>query len=173
MRRCFKVVFVGVLLAIAAFTWANWRSDTLPEGTLADRIVVWKSKHQMELFSKGNLLKRYTVSFGGNPIGHKQKEGDQHTPEGLYNIALHNPHSTCHLSLQVSYPSTMDRESARKHGVPPGGDIMIHGLPNGYWYVGRFRRFKNWTAGCIAVTDPEMEEIFRVVPDATPVEIHP
>jgi len=127
----------------------------------------------MELFSKGSLLKRYTVSFGGNPIGHKQQEGDQRTPEGLYSIQLHNPHSTCHVSLQVSYPSVNDRESARKRGVPPGGEIMIHGLPNGYWFVGRFQRFKDWTAGCIAVTDPEMEEIFRVVPDQTPIEIHP
>jgi murein L,D-transpeptidase YafK len=173
MRRLLKVAFISIAVAIAAFAWANVPFDTLPDGTTVDRIVVWKSKRQMEFFAKGSVLKRYTVSLGGNPTGHKQQEGDQRTPEGIYKIALHNPHSTCHVSLKVSYPSPNDTAAAEKLGVSPGGDIMIHGLPNGFWFVGRFHRFKDWTAGCIAVTDPEMEEIFRVVPDGTPIEIHP
>jgi murein L,D-transpeptidase YafK len=168
-----KLVFGCAFIAVCGLLWANWPYDALPVGATADKIVVWKSKRQMELLSKGKVIKRYWISLGGHPTGHKQQEADQRTPEGVYSIELHNAQSTCHLALRISYPSPTDRAAARKLNVTPGGDIMIHGLPNRLGFIGRLHRYKDWTAGCIAVTDPEIDEIFRVVPDGTPIEIHP
>jgi len=119
------------------------------------------------------LLKTYVVSLGRHPVGPKEREGDKRTPEGLYTIESHNPRSSFHRALKVSYPSAADRLAAEKRGVAPGGDIMIHGLRNGLGLIGRLQRGLDWTAGCIAVTNPEIEEICRVVPDGTPIEIRP
>jgi murein L,D-transpeptidase YafK len=111
--------------------------------------------------------------LGRNPVGPKLREGDKRTPEGLYAIESHNPRSSFHRALKVSYPSAADRIAAAKRGVAPGGDIMIHGIRNGLGFIGRLQRRLDWTAGCIAVTNPEIEEIYRAVPDGTPIEIRP
>jgi murein L,D-transpeptidase YafK len=174
---CRFMVGIAVVLAVmmtALLVWAN-RSDDAPlaTGAIADRIVVWKSKRQMELYAKGQLLKSYRVSLGRHPAGSKQQEGDGRTREGLYAVELHNPQSTCHKALKLSYPSAADRAAAAKRGVDPGGYIMIHGLRNGLGLIGRLHRYRDWTLGCIGVTDPEIDEIYRAVPDGTPVEIHP
>lgn len=140
---------------------------------LADRVVVHKAERELLLVTEGKILKRYRIALGGHPQGHKTQEGDRRTPEGVYRIAGRNPRSAYHLSLRISYPNEDDRIQAARRGVSPGGDIMIHGLPNGFGWIGRWHRWADWTAGCIAVTDSEIEEIWRSVPDGTPVEIKP
>jgi murein L,D-transpeptidase YafK len=139
----------------------------------ADRIVVNKSKREMTLLREGKVLRRYRIGLGQAPVGPKQREGDSRTPEGLYTISGRNPASAYHLSLRISYPNAADVERARRAGDNPGGDIMIHGLPNGEAKSAEHRRMTDWTLGCIAVTDGEIEEIWRMVPDGTPIEIRP
>ena len=157
----------------ALLVWANWSGETLADGATADRVVVWKAKRQLELYSHNKLLKSYAVSLGRKPVGPKLQEGDKRTPEGLYAIESHNPRSSFHRALKVSYPSAADRLAAAKRGAAPGGDIMIHGMRNGLGLIGRLHRRLDWTAGCIAVTNPEIEEIYRAVPDGTLIDIHP
>lgn len=119
------------------------------------------------------VLTTYTISLGGEPIGPKTREGDHKTPEGHYIIDSRNSKSQFHLALHVTYPNASDIANARKHHVPPGGAIMIHGLPKGYGWVKSASKVVNWTDGCIAVTNDEIEEIWRMVPDGTPIEIKP
>lgn len=119
------------------------------------------------------MLKTYKVSLGRNPIGPKTRAGDHRTPEGTYRIAWRNPQSKFHLSLHISYPGPQDIANARHDGFQPGGDIVIHGLQNRLGWIGRFHRFVDWTDGCIAVTNSEMDQIWRAVPYGTPVEIRP
>lgn len=138
-----------------------------------DRIVVHKSARTMELMHSGQVITTYKIALGGNPVGAKTRQGDHRTPEGIYVIDRRNEHSEYHRSLHISYPNAADRERARKLGVPPGGDIFIHGLPNGYGFVGAAHRARDWTDGCIAVTDQEIEEIWKLVDNGTPVEIRP
>jgi murein L,D-transpeptidase YafK len=139
----------------------------------ADRILVLKSKRELQLLHNGTVIKSYRVSLGGTPVGRKERQGDHKTPEGTYTIVGRNPKSQYHRSLRVSYPNEEDRARAARRGVSPGGDIMIHGLPNGYGWVGRGHLAKDWTDGCIAVTDQEIEEIWTLVADGTAVEIRP
>lgn len=138
---------------------------------LADRIVILKAKREMTLFRNGQPIRTYRVALGGNPAGPKVRQGDLRTPEGLYVIDARYAQSEYHRALHISYPNAADRAQARKLGVDPGGDILIHGLPNGMGWIGKAHRLWDWTKGCIAVTDEEIEEIFRLVPDGTPVEI--
>jgi lipoprotein-anchoring transpeptidase ErfK/SrfK len=140
---------------------------------IADSIVVEKQSRTLTLFRQGAKVRVYEIALGGQPAGHKVQRGDKRTPEGLYYIEARNPHSRYHLALRVSYPNTFDLWRARALGVPPGGDIMIHGLPNGQGYVGEAHRQDNWTEGCIAVTNQEIEEIWRSVPVGTPIQIKP
>ncbi|MGI8997269.1 MAG: L,D-transpeptidase family protein [Pyrinomonadaceae bacterium] len=116
------------------------------------------------------LFKGY---LGGQPIGHKFQEGDSKTPEGKYVVDRRNPHSRFHLALHLSYPNEADVARAKRAGVSPGGDIMIHGIRNGFGWIGRLHRVTDWTEGCIAVTDSEIEEIWRAVPDKTEITIEP
>jgi murein L,D-transpeptidase YafK len=140
--------------------------------TQADRIVVDKSAHTMTLYADGKMLKVYHVSLGSGASGNaKQKQGDHETPEGTYTINGRNAHSSCHLALHISYPNAADRERASKLGVDPGGDVMIHGLPPGYDSVPAGQQFADWTYGCIALTNPEMDEVWKLVPNGTPIEI--
>jgi len=127
----------------------------------------------MELMRSGKVIKTYKVALGGEPVGTKTRQGDHRTPEGSYVIDSRNKHSQFHRSLHVSYPNAEDKERARKLGASTGGDIFIHGLPNGYGFVGAAHRARDWTDGCIAVTDQEIEEIWRLVDNGTPVEIRP
>ncbi len=139
----------------------------------ADRVLVEKSARRLTLLRDGRVLKTYAVALGSSPRGHKQQEGDGRTPEGVYQIDFHKPDSDFHLALHISYPNADDTGRAAARGVAPGGDIMIHGLRNGLGAIGAAHRLHDWTAGCIAVTNAEIEEIFRAVPDGTPIEIRP
>lgn len=139
----------------------------------ADKIVIVKSARTMTLLSGGKVLKTYKVALGSVPIGPKRVEGDHKTPEGDYVIDAKNLHSQFHLSLHISYPSAADQQRARSLGARPGGAIMIHGLARPFAYLGPLHRQTDWTDGCIAVTNAEIEEIWKLVPVGTRVEIRP
>jgi murein L,D-transpeptidase YafK len=126
----------------------------------------------MELLSHGQVIRTYKVALG-DPHGNKVQAGDKKTPEGLYTVDGKNPHSRFHRALHLSYPNAADRERARKLGVSPGGDIEIHGLPAQYAWLGAAHRAVDWTTGCIAVTNPEIDEIWGTVAVGTTVEIRP
>jgi len=133
----------------------------------ADRIVVRKGRREMLLLRRESVLRQYRVALGRNPVGHKERDGDGRTPEGRYVIDRRNPKSRYHLSLRISYPKADDVARARAAGAEPGGDIMIHGLKDGEHREG------DWTQGCIAVTDQEMDEIWGLVAEGTPIVIEP
>lgn len=139
----------------------------------ADSIVVEKSRRTMTLYREGAPVRIYFIALGQNPLGDKIGIGDNRTPEGLYYIAGHNPASKYHLSLKVSYPNEQDVAEARTRGVATGGDIMIHGLPHGFEKVGAEHRQRDWTNGCIAVTNAEIEEIWSAIPDGAAIYIKP
>ena len=160
------------ILALLALSGQGASNDQNPQAAV-DHIVVMKAARTMKLYSGATLVKEYKVALGTNPIGPKRQQGDHRTPEGAYIISGRNPHSQFHRSLRISYPNAADREWARLHKVNPGGDIMIHGLPPAYAYLGPLHRQYDWTWGCIAVTDQEIEEIWGLVKVGTKVEIRP
>lgn len=163
-----------VLLLFGALFLPAWPKSPKPSGgAQADRIVVVKSLRTLTLFRQGQVLKTYKVALGGHPAGPKTQRGDDRTPEGVYTIDSRNARSQFHLSLHISYPNADDRARAKKLGVNPGGDIFIHGLPPAFAYLGPLHRQRDWTLGCIAVTDAEIEEIWSLVPNGTTVEIKP
>jgi murein L,D-transpeptidase YafK len=123
--------------------------------------------------SKGKAIATFAAGFGVNPVGHKQQQGDRKTPEGKYVLDYKNPNSAFYRSIHISYPNNADREAAHRAGVSPGGDIMIHGIRNGLGWLGGLHRNRDWTDGCIAVTNAEIREIWSRVPDGTRVEIRP
>ena len=139
----------------------------------ADRIVIEKSKHTMTLMSGGTVLKTYKVALGGQPVGAKQRIGDHKTPEGLYIVDQKKAASQFHRALHISYPNARDKENARRLGVSSGGDVEIHGLGAKYGWVGAAHRQMDWTDGCVAVTNEEIDEIWPLVAVGTPVEIKP
>jgi tetratricopeptide (TPR) repeat protein len=138
-----------------------------------DRILIEKNARRLMLISQGEVLKSYNIALGGNPIGPKERQGDNKTPEGTYVIDGRNKDSRFHLSLHISYPNERDKNRAKELGVSPGGDIMIHGIKNGFSWVGDAHTEVDWTKGCIAVTDEEIEEISKLAPNGTIVEIRP
>jgi tetratricopeptide (TPR) repeat protein len=148
------------------------RDSAIQKGSVS-KILIEKSERRLTLISKDKALKSYKIALGGNPIGPKERKGDGKTPEGAYIIDSRNRDSRYHLSLHISYPNEKDRKRARELGVSTGGDIMIHGLKNGFSWVGDSHTEVDWTEGCIAVTDEEIEEIAQSAPNGTTVEIRP
>jgi len=138
-----------------------------------DSILILKKDHVMELLAGGKVIRTYKVALGQGGLGPKKREGDALTPECRYVIDAKYEHSKYHKALHVSYPSAEDRKRAARMGVSPGGAIMIHGLPNGKGWVGARHRLFDWTLGCIAVTNEEIDEVWNLVPVGTPVEIRP
>ncbi len=139
----------------------------------ADMVLIEKKARRLTLLTRGEVIKTYTIALGGNPVGPKERQGDQKTPEGSYIIDSRNGNSGYHLALHISYPNEFDKQRARELGVPPGGDIMIHGIKNGFAPLGTSHAERDWTEGCIAVTNQEMEEIYSFVPNGTLVVIRP
>ena len=164
-----------LLLQVSLLAWADQELPLLASaaGQLpkADYVLVDKSERKMWLINQGIRYREYHISLGDNPKGHKQQEGDERTPEGKYIIDYRNPQSKYHLSLHISYPRKQDEENARKKGVSPGGNIFIHGLPNGMETASFDFRGSDWTDGCISVNNREIEEIWTLVRDGTPIEI--
>jgi murein L,D-transpeptidase YafK len=174
MLRLVKFLLLGALLSATAFlVYRYLPSKPLPEGVKANKIVVLKGKRQLLLFQDDHLLKTYRIALGRSPKGHKQRQGDGKTPEGNYSIVSRNSNSRFHLALRISYPDRHDQQQARQHGRSPGGDIMIHGAPDGRGWIGGLHTLIDWTQGCIAVTNAEIEEIWRAIPNSTVVEIKP
>jgi murein L,D-transpeptidase YafK len=167
-------ILAALLLALIGVPlWAHWPRPPLPDGIRADRIVVHKASRTLDLYRGRRLLRSYSVALGPHPVGRKDREGDGRTPEGRYLIDYRNPNSSFHKALHVSYPSARDRAAARRRNLSPGGLIMVHGLRNGWGALGRFGIARDWTAGCIALTDRDIDEIWRTVPDGTPIVIEP
>lgn len=158
-------------IVIAVITCLGLPLLAQAEDVLANKILVEKAKRSLTLYRDETLLKRYHISLGKNPIGPKRRQGDFKTPEGLYIIDEHKSDSEYHLALHISYPNQQDKEYASKQGLDPGDNIMIHGRPDNF--EKRRRKKRDWTHGCIAVTNHEIEEIWRLVPDGTKVEIRP
>lgn len=139
----------------------------------ADRVLVKKSERRLYLLRDDKVFREYRIALGDSPEGHKQQEGDEKTPEGEYLLDWRNADSVAYKSLHVSYPNAHDREQARKRGVSPGGSIMVHGTMNGYESLGPMLQQMDWTDGCIAVLNHEMDEIWRSVRNGTPIRIEP
>lgn len=138
-----------------------------------DRVVVLKAERRLLLYAGDERVASYRVALGADPTGHKTFRGDSRTPEGTYTLDYRNEDSQFHRSIHVSYPNEADLAEAVQADVPPGGNVMIHGLPNGKGWMGSLYNLRDWTDGCIAVSNRQMEEIWRAVPDGTPIEIKP
>ncbi len=170
MRKDLKIFF-GLCLALLSSGLFSIHAQS-PK-IQADKILIEKSERKLSLLKNGKVIKIYKISLGREPIGPKVQQGDGKTPEGKYFIDAKNSKSHYHRSLHLSYPNESDRAQAQKLGVSPGGMIMIHGLPNGLSGFGVTHQWVDWTDGCIAVTDEEIEEIDDAVPIGTEVEIRP
>lgn len=141
------------------------------QGIFADKVYVKKSTRTLQLIHDGEVIRQYHIALGDNPQGHKQQEGDERTPEGWYTLDWANENSTAYRSLHISYPNSLDSENAQKRGVSAGGDIMIHGQMNGAGALAGVSQMVDWTNGCIAVTNAEMDEIMALVKVGTPILI--
>jgi murein L,D-transpeptidase YafK len=172
-RGRIRLLIAAALTLLGGVIYAQWPRAPLPANARADRVVVRKGERRLELYQGATLLRTYAVALGRVPLGSKQQEGDGRTPEGHYVLDYRNPRSAYHKALHVSYPSAADTLAAQSRGVSPGGLIMLHGVRNGLGFVGRLHRIFDWTDGCIAVTDAEIDEIWRSVADGTPIEIQP
>jgi murein L,D-transpeptidase YafK len=140
---------------------------------IADKVVVRKSERKLQLMRDGEAFRTFDIALGIAPLGHKEEEGDNRTPEGTYWLDLRNPRSDYFLSIRVSYPNDTDRRLARQKGVDPGGQIMIHGQPNAPTYSAAYYRQADWTNGCIAVSNSDMIDIWLMTPKRVPIEILP
>ena len=179
--RPLPIISIAVLLALGGFAYTKVmaRVATVEPPALAaksqqaDKIIVSKADRTMYLLQGDTVLKRYRISMGSDwDQGPKQREGDERTPEGDYRIDWRNPRSSAYLSLHISYPDANDTERARAGNYPPGGNVMIHGLPNGWGALGTLHRWINWTDGCVGVTNDEMREIWSLTPTGTPVSLY-
>nr|WP_298148109.1 L,D-transpeptidase family protein [uncultured Pseudomonas sp.] len=173
MKRWLIILAAAPALLAALLIWANHYENPLPMDARADLVVVEKSKRQLTLYAQGQALKSYAVSLGRAPVGAKEREGDRKTPEGRYRIDFRKADSAYFRALHISYPSAADTTLALEKGLSPGGAIMIHGQRNGFGWVGKLHRLRDWTLGCVALTNQEMAELWRAVPDGTPIELKP
>jgi murein L,D-transpeptidase YafK len=166
-------LLLGAVVHVSDTLHVPVRPATTPALAQADSLVLDKSERRLALFSHGSLVREYVVALGRNPVGDKTSRGDGRTPEGLFYIEGHNPQSKYHLALRISYPDSAHRARAKRRGVSAGGDVMIHGLPDAFASVGALHRQQDWTVGCVAVTNDEIEEIWRAVPDGARILIKP
>ena len=178
-----KTIFLILILLLISYSIFYYNSNNMNSNQSeneiislnqeVDKIVVFKSKREMLVYNGDNLLKTYKIALGNSPVGHKHFEGDGKTPEGVYTIDDKNPNSSYHKNLGVSYPNEVDIEYAKSHNKSAGGLIKIHGLKNGLGALGNFHLRTDWTQGCIAVTNEEIDELFEYVKIGSPIEIYP
>ena len=159
----------GVILALLCLVTA----PPLYATDKADMVRVVKSEKRLFLLKENEVIASYPVKFGANPKGHKQQQGDERTPEGNYFLTYKNADSAFYRSIHISYPNALDQENARSLGVDPGGDIMIHGQANGWQWAAFFTQLVNWTDGCIALTNSNMDQVWNAIDSGTPIEILP
>jgi murein L,D-transpeptidase YafK len=160
-----------LLVGVALFTC--WPLFAQKSSVSADRVVVYKSERKLVLLSQGKEVRSYKVALGSEPVGPKTRHGDHRTPEGVYTLDSRNPSSHFYKAFHISYPNSKDIAAAKKLGVGAGGDIMLHGLPKEYAWVGKAHILHDWTDGCVAVTNEEMDEIWELVRVGAPIEIKP
>ena len=181
MKSISGTLFVIAVLATVSFAV---QADPLPQTErvtmrstenlpVVDKVVVHKAERKLELLQRGIVVRTYKVALGLNPIGTKERSGDFRTPEGVYRLVRRNPRSDYFLSMQVSYPNDADLKHARRNHWDTGGSIMIHGLPNQLKHDPSYYESRDWTDGCIAVSNSDMLEIWLLVPDNAPIEILP
>jgi murein L,D-transpeptidase YafK len=161
-----------LVVAVSLFTLAP-PAGGAKGSIVVDHVVVYKHDRKLVLLSSGKEVKTYRIALGGDPVGPKTRQGDHRTPEGFYVLDSRNPTSHFYKAFHISYPSSRDTDSAKKLGVSPGGDIMLHGLGRSYAWMGKAHTLHDWTDGCIAVTNEEMDEIWTLVRVGTPIEIKP
>jgi murein L,D-transpeptidase YafK len=171
LRRIARIAFFLLLAVPGAQAAPDLGGPAVVEQ--ADTILVLKGARELQLLKAGRVLRTFDIALGLVPVGHKQREGDFRTPEGRYRVEARNADSDFFLSLKVSYPNDQDRARARAQGVDPGGQIMIHGLPNQPRYDARRYQGWDWTDGCIAVSNSDMIDIWLMTDEATPIEIRP
>ena len=169
------LMFLG-LISVSAITYAksstkNTAQQTIPTDVTIDKVFVDKSERVLKLLSDDKVIKTYRIALGDSPAGHKRQQGDERTPTGSYKLDYKNEKSSYYRSIHVSYPNANDKAQARKRGVSPGGDIMIHGQKNGFGHLAALTQKRDWTDGCIAVTDGEMDEIMSVYKAGMLIEI--
>ena len=170
-------IVMGFSLAIMTSTSAiaaegvSENKQAIPKSIMINKVFVDKSARTLQLLSDNTVIKSYHIALGGNPVGHKQQQGDKRTPTGSYTLDYKNEKSKFYRSIHVSYPNTTDKARAKSRGVSAGGDIMIHGQKNGFGALGLLNQQRDWTEGCIAVTNDEMDEIMAAVKVGTPIEI--
>ena len=169
MNKRKLILYVAICLVFGLSVYYFYPEERLPKNIVIDKILVYKSKRQLLAYSNGQIIMTYKISLGGNPIGKKECEDDSKTPEGLYYIDGKNRYSDFHKNLGISYPNKSDKANAKR----PGGDIKVHGLPNNLGIIGKFQRWYDWTDGCIALTDEEIDELYKAVKIGTPIEIKP
>lgn len=162
---------VAIMAGVIGLAGFSPKSEANPPVVLIDRIRVDKSDHLMTVMANGKPVRTFQVALGRGGPSPKEKQGDGRVPEGHYLISGRNPQSAFHLSLRIGYPTPAQVADARRRGIDPGNDIMIHGLPNGRGWIGERHRIADWTQGCIAVTNQEMDWLWQAVPDGTPIEI--
>ncbi len=171
-----KTAVCVILAIIMIASMIGCEEDRRGQSTIApniDGIVVEKSSRRLHLMSAGKVVRTYRIALGRNPVGRKSREGDNRTPEGTYVVDGRNANSSYHRSLHISYPSPVDFQQARRSDDSLGGNIMIHGIRNGLGWLGPFHRLFDWTRGCIAVTNKEIEEIWVLVPNGTTIVLQP
>jgi murein L,D-transpeptidase YafK len=161
-----SVIALFGLLAMAPTSLAT-------EFPVAEKIVVEKGKRKLHLIMEDEIFRSFNIALGFVPVGDKEAEGDNKTPEGTYTLDTRNPDSDYFLSIHISYPNSRDRREARSKGVAPGGQIMIHGQPNKPTYSAAYYRKQDWTNGCIAVSNSDMIDIWLMTPNDIPIEILP
>jgi murein L,D-transpeptidase YafK len=165
---CFASILVLVVMSVGVASQLSAQATAM-----VDRIVIEKKKRTLTLMDGARILKTYKVALGGQPVGAKDRLGDHKTPEGIYSVDAKNPNSQFYKALHISYPNQADRVNARKLGVNPGGDVEIHGLGAKWGWIGAKHRLTDWTDGCIALTNEEIDEIYPLVKVGTLVEIRP
>ena len=165
-------VFFAVLFCAAVLPVPAAQAQQARPGERADFVLIDKSERKLWLYQDGKVIRAYSgLQYGDAPVGHKQFEGDERTPEGRYTISYGNEQSSYYLSLYIDYPNAQDRAFANARGRSPGGLIFIHGQPNGLPFDARVPG--DWTDGCIAMSNAEIAEVWSLVPDGTPIEIRP
>lgn len=170
-------IVIGFSLAIMTSTSASAaegvseNKQAMLNNIVIDKVFVDKSARTLQLLSDDKVIKSYHIALGGNPVGHKQQQGDKRTPTGSYILDYKNEKSKFYRSIHISYPNAADKARAKSRGVNPGGDIMIHGQKNGFGHLAAVNQQRDWTDGCIAVTDDEMDEIMAAVKLGTSIDI--
>ena len=171
MQQYINMKSLVVFLVAALLSWKLFSDKPLKSDAVIDYIEVAKEKRIMSVYSNGVLLKTYKIALGFNPNGKKEFEGDGKTPEGVYYINDKNPNSIAYKNLGISYPNQDDIENAKNHNKSTGGSIKIHGLMKKWYKFGRFHRYIDWTGGCIAVSNSEIDELYSHIKIGAKIQI--